>query len=292
MQCPTGAYPKAISVATVGVVCHSCELVSLIHFYVHTLWSTVATWHYICMAHPCHNMAVQAAVGQQRVVNYMMSALVALLLAAAAATAAAALVDDTTLLTHVPMIMVRGRPLVVPLSSSLSHSSWRWQTHDAGSGYLPEPNIVNRWAQTQSGGLGEQLACGARAFDARPTVSSNGTVVVSTLGTPHCNLKSLKCSERLRVVTVAPRIRNRVVLVRPLRRRHRGLAGKEPDGAGALARLGLRRHRAYSLSLSSLSEPQATTHRNISDSSGLVVPAFRTAWTTWRRSQRPWARPS
>ena len=28
-----------ISVATVGVVCHSCELVSLIQFYVHTLWS-------------------------------------------------------------------------------------------------------------------------------------------------------------------------------------------------------------------------------------------------------------
>jgi hypothetical protein len=63
-------------------------------------------------------------------------------------------VDDTTLLTRVPMIM-----------------------HDAGSGYLPEPSIVNRWAQTQSVSLGEQLECDARAFDARPTVSSNGTVV-------------------------------------------------------------------------------------------------------------------
>ena len=49
-------------------------------------------------------------------------------------------------------------------------------THDAGSGYLGK-GLVNRWAQTQSAGLGAQLACGARAFDARPTVSPNGTVV-------------------------------------------------------------------------------------------------------------------
>ena len=39
MQCPTGACRKAISVATMGVVCHSCDLVILIHFFTHTLWS-------------------------------------------------------------------------------------------------------------------------------------------------------------------------------------------------------------------------------------------------------------
>ena len=36
-----------ISVATVGVVCHSCELVSLIQFYVHTLWSYRTNYGFI-----------------------------------------------------------------------------------------------------------------------------------------------------------------------------------------------------------------------------------------------------
>ena len=65
----------------------------------------------------------------------------------------AALVDDHTLLTHVPMIM----------------------THDAGSGYLGK-GLVNRWTQTQSVGLGEQLQCGARAIDARPKRQGNKTI--------------------------------------------------------------------------------------------------------------------
>uniref|UniRef100_A0A7S4B8E3 Phosphatidylinositol-specific phospholipase C X domain-containing protein n=1 Tax=Chrysotila carterae TaxID=13221 RepID=A0A7S4B8E3_CHRCT len=41
--------------------------------------------------------------------------------------------------------------------------------HDAGSGYLGE-GLVNAWTKTQSGGLRQQLDCGARAFDARPTM--------------------------------------------------------------------------------------------------------------------------
>jgi hypothetical protein len=70
-----------------------------------------------------------------------------------AAVAAVEPVTADTPLTHVPMIM----------------------THDAGSGYLG-PSLVDRWTQTQSVGLAEQLACGARAFDARPTRSGNATV--------------------------------------------------------------------------------------------------------------------
>jgi hypothetical protein len=68
-------------------------------------------------------------------------------------SAGALAVDDHTLLTRVPMIM----------------------THDAGSGYLGK-GLVNRWTQTQSVGLGEQLGCGARAIDARPMRQGNKTI--------------------------------------------------------------------------------------------------------------------
>ena len=68
-------------------------------------------------------------------------------------SATALVVDEHTLLTHVPMIM----------------------THDAGSGYLGK-GLVNRWTQTQSVGLGEQLKCGARAIDARPMRQGNKTI--------------------------------------------------------------------------------------------------------------------
>lgn len=63
----------------------------------------------------------------------------------ALAAAAAGAINGSALLTRTPFLMA----------------------HDAGSGYL-RGGLVDRWAQTQSGGLAEQLACGARAFDARP----------------------------------------------------------------------------------------------------------------------------
>lgn len=69
--------------------------------------------------------------------------------------------DDTKLLNTVPFIMA----------------------HDAGSGYLieePYPDVkglVKGWTKTQSGGLGQQLECGARAFDARPAVNDAGDLV-------------------------------------------------------------------------------------------------------------------
>ena len=43
--------------------------------------------------------------------------------------------------------------------------------HDAGSGYLGS-GLIDAWTKTQDGGLAEQLACGARAFDARPHYSA------------------------------------------------------------------------------------------------------------------------
>jgi hypothetical protein len=54
-------------------------------------------------------------------------------------------------------------------------------SHDAGSGYLGTfsavEELVVHWTATQSVGLGEQLVCGARAFDARPAVDKDGDLV-------------------------------------------------------------------------------------------------------------------
>ena len=48
--------------------------------------------------------------------------------------------------------------------------------HDAATTYLT-PGIINNWAKTQpSGGMFGLLACGARAFDWRPTLAADGTV--------------------------------------------------------------------------------------------------------------------
>lgn len=51
-------------------------------------------------------------------------------------------------------------------------------THDAATGELVEDrdHIVADWAKTQSVGLGEQLKCGARSFDYRPTLEDDGTL--------------------------------------------------------------------------------------------------------------------
>jgi len=54
--------------------------------------------------------------------------------------------------------------------------------HDAGSGYLNQfdrgvEELVVKWTQTQPGGLGAQLNCGARAFDSRPKVDKEGVLV-------------------------------------------------------------------------------------------------------------------
>jgi len=62
-------------------------------------------------------------------------------------------VDDGTPLAMVPMIM----------------------THDAASGYLGA-GLVNKWTKTQTAGLAQQLACGARAFDARPLQRGSRTI--------------------------------------------------------------------------------------------------------------------
>lgn len=76
------------------------------------------------------------------------------LLPVAATALALSPVNDSTLLTRVPMIMA----------------------HDAGSGYLGQ-GIVNAWTKTQSGGLLEQLECGARAFDARPLLDPKAGLI-------------------------------------------------------------------------------------------------------------------
>eukprot|EP00935_MAST-01C_sp_MAST-1C-sp1_P001903 g1903.t1 len=77
-------------------------------------------------------------------------------------------IPDSTPLTHAPFIMTHGAELAPPIpdSTPLTHAPFI-MTHDAGSGYLGA-GLVNAWTKTQSLGLAEQLACGARAFDARP----------------------------------------------------------------------------------------------------------------------------
>lgn len=52
-------------------------------------------------------------------------------------------------------------------------------SHDAATTYLEKKNILNRWAKTQpDGGTATLLDCGARAFDWRPKLLKNGTLVM------------------------------------------------------------------------------------------------------------------
>ena len=50
-------------------------------------------------------------------------------------------------------------------------------THDSGTGYLGG-DPTDWWTKTQTVGLGGQAQCGARAFDLRPHVNADGTVVL------------------------------------------------------------------------------------------------------------------
>jgi len=63
--------------------------------------------------------------------------------------------------------------------------------HDAGSGYLnadaahqPARDLLYGWTKTQSGGLAEQLQCGARALDSRPFLLSTGRLIWHHGGVP------------------------------------------------------------------------------------------------------------
>jgi hypothetical protein len=51
--------------------------------------------------------------------------------------------------------------------------------HDAATTYLSKQSIVNKWAKTQpDGGTLGMLECGARAFDWRPKLLANGSLVM------------------------------------------------------------------------------------------------------------------
>jgi hypothetical protein len=63
--------------------------------------------------------------------------------------------------------------------------------HDAGSGYLdadvplnPVRDLTKGWTKTQSGGLADQLACGARVFDSRPYLADDGGLIWHHGGVP------------------------------------------------------------------------------------------------------------
>ena len=50
--------------------------------------------------------------------------------------------------------------------------------HDAATSYL-KPGLVNQWAKTQSsGGISAMLNCGARFFDWRPKLKSDGSLIM------------------------------------------------------------------------------------------------------------------
>jgi len=60
-------------------------------------------------------------------------------------------------------------------------------SHDAASGYLSDKDqlvqeLVVRYSKTQTQPMGEQLTCGARAFDYRPFVEEDGTTVIAHHG--------------------------------------------------------------------------------------------------------------
>ena len=63
--------------------------------------------------------------------------------------------------------------------------------HDAGSGYLdadvplnPVRDLTKGWTKTQSGGLADQLTCGARVFDSRPYLADDGGLIWHRGGVP------------------------------------------------------------------------------------------------------------
>jgi hypothetical protein len=59
-------------------------------------------------------------------------------------------------------------------------SEWAFVTsHDAGTGYLMGSDIFSRLAKTQTSNLSGQLDCGVRAFDLRPALDANGSVVMN-----------------------------------------------------------------------------------------------------------------
>ena len=41
---------------------------------------------------------------------------------------------------------------------------------------MTRTHVVDKWAQTQSSGLGGQLECGARSFDYRPYLDEDGVL--------------------------------------------------------------------------------------------------------------------
>jgi len=47
--------------------------------------------------------------------------------------------------------------------------------HDAGTGYLKGQSLTNDWFKTQNGNLSQQLDCGARSLDIRPSYQ-NGSI--------------------------------------------------------------------------------------------------------------------
>ena len=50
--------------------------------------------------------------------------------------------------------------------------------HDAATSYLG-PGLINQWAKTQpSGGISAMLDCGARFFDWRPKLKSDGSLIM------------------------------------------------------------------------------------------------------------------
>lgn len=71
------------------------------------------------------------------------------------------------------------------------------EAHDAATGYLEPEHLVQRiiydWTKTQSGSMGEQLDCGARAFDWRPR-KENGTLVFhhGSVTVPHAHVSALE----------------------------------------------------------------------------------------------------
>ncbi len=68
----------------------------------------------------------------------------------------------------------------VTCSTDIPLSEWAFVTsHDAGTGYLQGSDILTLLAKTQTVGLSGQLDCGVRAFDLRPTILANGSVIMS-----------------------------------------------------------------------------------------------------------------
>eukprot|EP00041_Stephanoeca_diplocostata_P033021 m.1078380 g.1078380 ORF g.1078380 m.1078380 type:complete len:320 (-) comp24253_c0_seq1:131-1090(-) len=79
---------------------------------------------------------------------------------------------------------ISGFPLgeKVTYNTSVPLNEWPFvEAHDSATGYLEADGIIKKtvydWTKTQVGGLGQQLGCGARAFDWRPSLV-NGVVMM------------------------------------------------------------------------------------------------------------------